>query len=231
MRKIKFTDITNQVPSVFHPTPGKNSIPAWLNNLKPYIGGTFEINDQGFGNSTAKRCIPIFDAVSSGYIIKLTHDIYVSAGEGGLPAYQWPRNGIGVEFHNLKQVPTHSAAQRGHPIPKILNPWAIETPSGYSTLFVPVLNGDNSPVNIFSGVVDTDKYFSPVNFPFVLKEGFTGTIAAGTPIAQVIPIRREPWTMSIEQGSNPEIERNNSSIGSLFRNGYRKMYWSRKDYS
>jgi hypothetical protein len=32
------------------------------------------------------------------------------------------------------------------------------------------------------------------NIPFFIKEGFSGVIPKGTPIAQVIPFKRESWT-------------------------------------
>lgn len=230
MPEIKFTDITNQVPDIFYPVPGKAAIPAWMNNLEPYIGGQFIIDENGYGNSTAKRCLPMFDAVACGYILKLTHDIKVEI-EDGVPSYQWPKGGIGIDFHSAAQASTHEAGRRGHAIPKLLSPWSIKTPPGYSTLFVPPLNNEKSPIEPFSGMVDTDKYFSPVNFPFSLTRNFEGTIKAGTPIIQAIPVFRESWKIKIDHGSNQSIERNNSSIVSMFRNGYRKMYWNKKDYS
>lgn len=230
MPKIKFTDITNSVPDIFYPVPGKNALPTWLKNLPPYIGENFVVDENGYGNSTAKRCLPIFDASACGYILKLTHDIKIQI-ENGVPSYQWPKNGIGLDFHSSEQASTHEVGKRGYAIPKLLNPWSIKTPPGYSTLFVPPLNNEKSPIEPFSGLVDTDKYFAPVNFPFSLKSGFEGTIEAGVPIVQAIPILRESWNIEIDHGFNESIERNNSSITNMFRNGYRKMYWNKKDYS
>lgn len=229
MLNIKFTDVTGEVPEQFYPVPGKQSIPQWLKHLEPYLGGRFEPGDNGTTN-TAKRCIPMFDAVSSGYIIKLTHDIYVK-NENGVPFYRWPVSGTGVEFHNRAQAHTHSSAKNNHDIPKWINPWSIETPSGYSTLFIPPVNGDPSPIVPFSGLVDTDNFFAPTHFPFVLSPGFEGEIPAGTPIAQAIPIKRESWKMEINTNSIEKINKNDASIGSVFRNAYRKMYWNKKSYN
>ena len=32
-----------------------------------------------------------------------------------------------------------------------------------------------------------------INFPFFIKEGFTGLIPYGTPIVQIIPFKRDDW--------------------------------------
>ena len=228
MLNIKFTDVTGEVPERFYPVPAKKMIPDWHKNLTPYIGGgSYEISDDGTDNQTAKRCLPMTDAITSGYIIPLPHDISVTQTDSG-PYYKWPA-GLGVDLHKRGQASTHEKASR-HQIPKIMNPWSIQTPRGYSTLFVSPLNREETPVSLFSGVVDTDFYFSPINFPFLLEENFEGIVSAGTPIAQVFPFKREGWKMQIEVGKSEEISKNLNSLLAVFRNGYRKMYRQEKGY-
>ena len=226
---IKFTDTTGQVPEIYHPTPSKAHIPEWMQKLKSYHGGNFSIGPDGANNQTAKRCIPMLDAVMAGYTIVSNFDISVTE-QGGAPYFQWP-SGLGIDFHHSFQVATHSTAESKNAIPKFMSPWSIETPAGYSTLFVSPLNQDSPIVNAFAGFVDTDTYFAPVNFPFILKPGFSGVIEAGTPIAQAIPIRREAWTMKIESGNNKRIETVQNALFSKFHAVYRKQYWFRKEYN
>lgn len=229
MPTIKFTDITGQVPEQFQPVPGKQAIPEWLKKLAPYMGKDFQVFDNRQTNQTAKRCVPMLDAVMAGYVIRLTHDIHISQRDGA-PYFQWS-SGLGVEFHAPEQASTHEAGQRGYAIPKWMNPWAIQTPPGYSSMFIPPLNSEEKVIVPFSGIVDTDTYYSPVNFPFILEKGFEGIVHAGTPIVQVIPFRREAWKMELLSGQTEKIARNQNSIASVFRNAYRGMYWARKDYS
>ena len=236
MPTIKFTDITGQVPEQFNPIPAKLAIPEWLKRLAPYLPADendtrprFRVLGNRETNQTAKRCLPMLDAVMAGYILPLSHDVDVTRTVG-MPSFQW-FTGLGVGFHSPEQLSTHEAGKGEYGIPKILNPWAIETPAGYSCLFIPQLNSDKTVVSPFAGVVDTDQYYSPVNFPFQLAESFTGIIPAGTPIVQVIPFKRETWKMEIESGTNQRIARNQNSIFTTFRNAYRNMYWNRKDYS
>jgi hypothetical protein len=112
-----------------------------------------------------------------------------------------------------------------------MNPWSIKTEPGYSTLFVPPFHRE-SIFTILPGVVDTDQYSAAVNFPFVLNDwGFEGMIPAGTPMAQVIPFKRESWKMSL--GSNKEIEKDKEitiNVRSRFFDAYKSFYRQKKEY-
>jgi hypothetical protein len=89
-----------------------------------------------------------------------------------------------------------------------------------------------SVFTIIEGIVDTDQYKAPVNFPFVLNDiKWEGIIPAGTQMAQVIPFKRESWKHKI--GSNEErIEQNlvAAKLKTLFFNSYKRQFWSRKEY-
>lgn len=70
--------------------------------------------------------------------------------------------------------------------------WTIRTPEGWSCLFLPPVNRPDDVVHVFGGVVDTDTYRSPVNFPFVVTaDDGVLTLEQGTPLVQVIPFRRD----------------------------------------
>jgi hypothetical protein len=130
------------------------------------------------------------------------------------------------------QAPNHPH-RNGHMIsyPKFINFWAIETPKGYSCLFVQPFHRD-SAFTILPGVVDTDKYVQPVNFPFVLNDiKWEGLIPAGTPIAQVIPFKREDWNMEIGTISN--IEKSNqvhNLLKTKFFDSYKNQFRSGTTY-
>jgi hypothetical protein len=97
-------------------------------------------------------------------------------------------------------------------------------------LFKPPAHNSNPWFEILEGIVDTDAYSVSVNFPFVLKnptEEFM--IPAGTPIAQVIPFKREEWQSSFsdDEKSPKKIE---AYLNSQFFDRYKRMFWSRKSY-
>ena len=232
--KITFTD-TIGVPEEYRPVPASKLIPDWYKNLESYIGGDKRPDGNASTTATAKRCMPIFDAISGGYLI-LTHaDLWVSQKpdeEGKLhPYYEWANFGA-IAFHPKNQLPEHPHGA-GHEIsyPKWTNAWAIQTPPGYSSLFIPPLHRE-TPIIALSGVVDTDTYTAPVNFPFVLRDPkMDGLIPAGTPVMQVIPFKRDEWEMQI--GSQEELIQQvkvTNKLRSVFFDSYKRQYRQVKEY-
>ena len=74
---------------------------------------------------------------------------------------------------------------------KFHNYWTIRTAKGWSCMFLPPLNRPDAVVEVFAGVVDTDTYTAPINFPFVATAADgVYTLEKGTPLVQVIPFRR-----------------------------------------
>ena len=174
--------------------------------------------------------MPVFDVIVSGYIIYSYTDISVST-RSGQPFYEWPSFGP-LEFHPIWQAPNHPD-NNGHKIsyPKWINSWAIKTPKGYSCLFIPPVHRESN-FSILPGVVDTDKYTIPVNFPFVLKNpSYTGIIPAGTPIAQVIPFKRTAWTSSFEDKKNLKNQDVvTTDLTSKFFDSYKNLFRQVKEY-
>ena len=74
---IKFTD-TIGVPEEYKPVPASKIIPDWYKNLESYISGEKRPDGNASTTATAKRCMPIFDAISGGYLILTHSDLWVS---------------------------------------------------------------------------------------------------------------------------------------------------------
>jgi hypothetical protein len=225
--KITFTNTSN-FPIEYGPKPASVSIPDWYKNLESYLNGLKIPSGSGDTTATIKRCMPVFDSISMGYILYTQTDIFVSQKEN-FPWYEWPSIKI-IDFHPIEQAPTHPSKNEA-PYPKWINPWAIKTPPGYSTLFVQPFHRE-SLFTIFPGVVDTDIYTAPVNFPFVLNDvKFEGLIPAGTPMAQVIPIKRDKWNMEIgKEKELKEIENKKILLKSKFFDSYKNIFRQSKEY-
>jgi predicted membrane-bound spermidine synthase len=148
-----------------------------------------------------------------------------------MPWYEWPSFGP-IDFHPVEQAPNHPN-RKGHQTsyPKWINPWSIKTPAGYSVLFIQPMHRE-SIFTILPGIVDTDQYNAPVNFPFVLNNiQFEGLIPAGTPIAQVIPFKRESWEMKI--GTQEDLENQNKTtirLRTRFFDSYKSQFRQLKEY-
>lgn len=212
----------------FYPKPASQHIPEWYKNMDSYLDGQKQPDGNGSTTATVKRCMPVFDAITQGYIISTYVDIFVTKRDGA-PWYEWS-NLNAIAFHPIIQAPEHPN-QNGFNYPKLMNPWGIKTPPGYSTMFTAPAHRNN-PFTILPGVVDTDTYSGPVNFPMILTDvNFTGLIPAGTPIAQIVPFKREQWEMQI--GGDKELEEINSINANLltaFFDRYKNKFRITKEY-
>lgn len=261
MKIITFTN-TQGVPEEFAPKPATASVPDWYKNLESYTTGEKKPNGQGAATATIKRCMPVFDAVVNGYILYTYVDVYVSQkkvsymeknqheeiGEDrqltdeqikekgfplNAPYYEWSSFSP-IEFHPHIQAPEFPGQKNKHEsisYPKWINPWAISTPKGYSVLFTQPMHRE-SPFTILDGIVDTDSYNAPVNFPFVLNDwGFEGLIPAGTPMAQVIPFKRESWQMGIGNAEDYQAQQKTTiHLRTSFFDSYKNKFRQPKEY-
>jgi len=222
-KKIIFID-TIGVAKEYAPKPAIHFIPDWYKKIE----ASFPKKVTPDFMPTIKKCIPVLDAITAGYIIVSPCDVYVSTKDGE-PHYNSKIANL-IQFHPRKQGYLHPSAN-DFQFPKWTNPWAIKTPQGYSCLFKSPAHNSNPWFEILEGIVDTDAYNASVNFPFVLKnptEEFM--IPAGTPIAQVIPFKREEWKSSISD--DIKLHQNVSQyLNSQFFDRYKRMFWSRKSYS
>jgi hypothetical protein len=177
------------------PVPASKNVPEWYKKTPNRV----PIEDKL--DPSIKKCMPVFDAITAGYILHTPCDLEVIQ-ENGEPVYR-PGMRETVQHHPRSQAYLHPKANE-HKFPKWINAWSIKTPKGYSTLFVPPLHNPNPWFECFPGLVDTDKYFANVNFPFVLKDPkFEGIIPAGTPMIQIIPFKRDEWQFKV--GNDKEI--------------------------
>lgn len=184
-------------------------------------------------SGTVKRCVPFLDALSAGFIIPLWADLHVVAANGslslsfpdGFPAQKT------IASHNYVQLPDHPLANQpyGKDFLKFVNPWLIETEEGYSCLFTSPLNHLERRIKILDGVVDTDTYYNNVNFPF-LWTGGDGEffIPKGTPLVQVIPFKREEYSLQIETVDNNKRANAQAKLGTHLRHAYRSEFWSKR---
>lgn len=236
MAQITFTN-TIDLPKLHPPKPASQCIPDWYKDMESYVDNKKIPAAEGASNATIKRCMPVFDSITSGYILFTFADVWITqkpyvtdSGEERVgPFYEWP-SFIPIEWHPVDQAPNHPLAQV-NPYPKWMNPWSIKTPPGYSTMIVSPVHRD-LPFTLLSGVVDTDLYTAPINFPFVLNDlNFEGLIPSGTPMAQVIPFKREIWEMNI--GNEEDFKQQDQvyrSIRTKFFDSYKSQYRQIKEY-
>ena len=239
---IKFKAIKEYVENnqKYLPVPIKVNIPKWFKELEHNIGG-----------KTVKGCIPFLDTLTTGYLLKMPVDYHIQHNreynneiKTGMESGT-PKESSGEEINlNYGQPEFHPTMQLGNspyveknknlPIHKILNPWIIETPPGYSTLFLPPLNNTDDRFSIIPGIVDTDSFPNEINLPFIVNGDkyphLKTTIKIGTPYVQVIPFKRESWKMKIQcEDKKKKNLRRLFSFRHVIHN-YKQLFWYKKSW-
>jgi len=237
-KDIKFTNYYNR-SNINPPKPAKSFIPEWYKQTNPYLESKNNIKNGDPVLLTIKKCIPVLDVLTAGYILVTPMDILITQkadpGQDNkiVPFYHSSDTTIeAISFHPIKQAPLHPS-KNGHPYPKWVNQWGIETPSGYSCLFINPVHKRQNLFTILEGIVDTDKYTNPVNFPFVLNDPtFEGIIPAGTPMAQVIPFKRETWNSHILESDHTfSVSFINKKLMTKYFDRYKSLFWQKKEYN
>jgi hypothetical protein len=224
-----------------YPTPIKLNIPQWFKKLEHTIS-----------SPTIKGCMPFLDSLTSGYLLKMPQDFEVRhniENEKGLKdSFQtfslYNMNNYltgkmvnlnsGVDVHGINQLTGSPFVEKNKNLPfyKILNPWKIKTPKGYSCLFVAPLNNSDDRFSIISGIVDTDTFPNEINFPIVLNGDkypvLETVIKKGTPYVQIIPFKRDSWKMTVKSNEEKKIRRSRIFYGLTLLHRYKEKYWSKK---
>ncbi len=214
----------------YNPKPSSSYIPEWYKKMDSYKDNNKNLKlENSRTTATIKKCIPVYDSITAGYIIELQQDVYVEVKNNNT-FFKWSSSNTAVVFHENWQASDHPEAKKVD-FPKFLNYWGIKTPKNYSCLFVQPFHRE-SPFTIFPGVVDTDRFCGPVNFPFMMNDkDWEGIIPAGTPIAQVIPFRRDFYKIKFGgKKEGLEIEKNMLPLYSRFYNTYKDLFWAKKEY-
>jgi hypothetical protein len=204
-------------------------LPDWYKKHASYGDDGKKPKQYPEGNSTIKKCMPVFDSMTAGYILETHTDIYIDANTESLE-FTWANPDVYMNMHLPYQADGYPNSTGT--ILKYVTPWAIKTPKGYSSLIIPPMHRD-SPISIMPSLIDTDSYYAPVEFPFLLKDKyFKGVIPKGTPIAQIIPIKRDEWVSeySVKNEDIDIVDRMANSIRSLFFDRYKKLFWNKKSY-
>jgi hypothetical protein len=218
MPTIEFSVRGDLLPLLPPPFPATKGVPAWLKEMPLDRTGP-----------TVKRCPPFVDAMTAGYLIPLVADVELTHAEDGIRVDS-PFPVPPVLGHFMEQLDGTPFA--GHRVLKFNNPWLVKTPAGCSSFFLPPLNVPSLPhIQQVAGIVDTDRFYSEVNIPFLLTlpRGESLALKAGTPIIQVIPFRREEWNADWTPTDVEALEQTHRDLRAT-EHCYREHLWVKKTY-
>lgn len=207
------------------PAPMKSFLPKWWRD------GEEVLSD---GHAGMKKCIPFLDVMISGYALTTPVDIYVSKKEDGSLDIGWnspkPLEGfIGERPAELgATIPRPAGHYDNHLVFKGF--WGIRTPKGWGVLVTHPFNRFDLPFTTMSAIIDSDEFSASGNIPFFIRSDFIGVIPAGTPFAQLVPIKRANWKM-VDNHGMIGLEAIHGSVVRTPGKSYKKLMWHRKDYS
>lgn len=213
------------------PEPMKNFIPEWYRKAE----ATWTDED-GEVNMGLKKCMPYLDTLISGYTLTTPADFYISESEedGSLKiAWDGPESLGSFIMERPAILGATMPRPAGHHPNHLVwsGVWGVKTPKSYSLLMTHPLNRFDLPFTTTSGIVDSDEFFGNGNIPFFMKAGFTGVIPKGTPICQLIPIKRDKWKMV---QNDKGLLRGHGIQSHLVRQPetlYKRIMWHKKEYN
>jgi hypothetical protein len=220
------------------PYPATQAIPNWWKAMTPYSKspdnpkGSKLIVRELLSNASPKKCVPMLDALTSGYIIPLWSDVQIS-NEGDNKLVTWRVTEPVFQIHGM-QTRTDVEAPNGYnpQVFKFLNKWNIITPKGYSCLLVQPFGYRKTGVQAVPAVIDTDRSNLEILPPVWFENDFEDILEKGTPLVQVIPFKRSDWKAEYSYLKNDQYRKlEDKNFGSTIVNHYIKNMWSKKTYS
>jgi hypothetical protein len=213
------------------PTKIKGYVPEWYKKAEL----SFDVvNPSGLitKSSGLRSCVPFLEAMTSGYCLVTPVDIEFSLDKNGKLRADWdsstPSAPIDVRDNaSGRTIPRPDGYSDVHYVWS--SQWGWKVPRGYSVLVTHPLNHFELPFITMSAVVDSDTLFTHGNIPFFLKKDFIGTIPAGTPVAQLIPIKRAKW-LHIHSPFTAIKTRKQGSMLNSNNNLYRNEMVNKKEY-
>ena len=225
-KQLKFESSFDYYPDVI--SPSKSSVPAWVKDTPKWKDQKPNVDSIG---KTFKNCSSFLDSFLLGYVVTLPFDLTIEQGEFG-PILRWtttePLAGTRDSVAN-SAIPIPQGYSSTHFVWSF--PASLEIPKGYSALLTHPLNRHDLPFLTLSGVVDGEfTIYSGGLIPFFVSSSFEGIVPQGTPIAQVIPFKRDSWQLKPWPGLLAKGELLRKKSLSKIEGWYKTNIWVKKPY-
>ena len=216
------------------PYPAVKKLPNWFLNSLPYenIPGAPDDGKLRFrnraANATFKKCTPLLDGMSAGYIVPLWTDVMIE-NEDGSPKIYWKTINNVFQEHGQSSQLIEPPPGYKNLVYKYINCWIPQTPNGYSCLITSPFGYQDLPFKAIPAVVDTDKSTLELVFPMWIKNDFEGIVEKGTPMVQIIPFKRDDWDSTFNYYEDGEYKNiveeknfNSTMVGHYLKNHHSK---------
>jgi hypothetical protein len=248
MPTIEFQTYNKRSYEHFRPVKADTYRPDWWKYEKVVTASHDKLG------ASIRACPGMDDFLAIGWYILAVRDIHVKRIDGvdgknwtvSIPDGKfWENDGHPATQIEVLNPVKGDVEHRAKTAIKITLPWNIVTPKDYYCMYLDPFLFNNTFIQTWQGVIDTDKFnenqenaivilYPKVEEDFIIKEG--------TPLVQVIPMKREYWTVSCELldwKSNKQTrfdlareeyysEHQNKKDNNQASGVYRKLKWENK---
>ena len=227
------------------PVPSQDIIPLWWREGESFIN----VEDRGLNilqksqrAPGMKSCVPFLDAITSGYLILTWQNIEITKNSNNKVEFrvvEKDKNGNWQGIETDKIMIEERVGGIGYTMPRPAGfafnhlafslPWGWKVPKNWSVLVTHPFNRNDLPYFSTSGIIDSDQFPLAGRVPFFIKDGWTGVIERGSPIVQLIPIKRASWISYFKASSYADIDLAKALRGVQY-GFYRKHLWQKKKY-
>ena len=208
----------------FRPVPASECLPDWFKDME---------SKDGF--RTAKHCRGVYDMMTFGYMILWPFDVTITKDENGKAFLKRTRDNDRGSFHphpheQMGPYPDANLGMQKFGIEKVTLPYKIKSSKSTSVYMIQPPYRPDLKIDVMPGVIDTDKFYSPLNVLFTVKNTeFTRDIkiAAGTPLALLMPFVRSEWEIEYNPLDVRFDQITQENIDNVDKY-YQKKLWTRK---
>ena len=211
--------------SVYKPSPSSEHLPDWFKGL----------NKLDLDIRSAQSCRGLYDVMTAGFMVVWPLDVVIKKDENGkiYVSSAVTENRDWFHPHPAEQLGLYPDAKisfQKFGVDKVNLPYRIKTDIKTSLWMVQPTYRPDLKTEVMPGIIDTDKFYSPLNVLFTVKP-YEGTkeikIAAGTPLAQIIPFTRSEWQIDYNTIDH-KLEQITQDNVTYIDKYYQKNFWTRK---
>ena len=250
MRQIKFIldpGFKHSGIPVPPPVPAVSMIPQWYKDAEVFVNKEtmgLDIQDPSLRAPGIKSCMPVFDTLTSGYFLTTWWSIEITSNK--LNNLEWKyvekdENGEWVDSVVNPAMVSERVGDMAYTLPRPegfahnhmvwQGKWGMKLPKGWSLMVVHPSHRFDLPFYTIGGIIDADRFSANGNLPWFIKKGWIGIIEKGTPIAQLIPIKREAWISRVIPEKKDKMGRYLAhQVRSVVSGYYRSNIWVKKRY-
>lgn len=231
MIKIKFNTKFKGLKETAPIQPATRFIPEWFQKLPLQYVEDVKAPDlkKGVPFSSTRLCPGFVEYFKRGYVIPMWSDLLIKVTRKGDEVkwfWNFSDNDYEVQIHNHEQflnfAPPH-AQKNIHQIFKIICPWTVELPKGYSLYQLPMHYYYNPNFHVLPGIFPSDTY-AELNQQLCVTKLGEFVIERGTPIGHYVPFKREDFKHELlynDKEMNEKFEITNRQINSKFARRWR----------